>query len=110
MISQDVVLVRYGEIALKDSWTRQSWERILKSNIAFCLNKAGVDHRISGSEGRIFVHTPDVRAAAIASQVFGVVSASPAQSVPSNLEDISRAAVEVAAKTMERAMQSGAAI
>jgi len=61
MISQDVVLVRYGEIALKDSWTRQSWERILKSNIAFCLNKAGVDHRISGSEGRIFVHTPDVR-------------------------------------------------
>jgi thiamine biosynthesis protein ThiI len=110
MISQDVVLVRYGEIALKDSWTRQSWERILKSNIAFCLNKAGVDHRISGSEGRIFIHTPDVRAAAIASQVFGVVSASPAQVVPSNLEDISRAAVEVAAKTMERAMQSGAAI
>ena len=110
MISQDVVLVRYGEIALKDSWTRQSWERILKSNIAFCLHKAGVDHRISGSEGRIFIHTPDVRAVGVAAQVFGVVSASSAQTVPSNLDDISRAAVQTALDSMERGMQSGSAL
>ena len=106
MISQDVVLVRYGEIALKDSWTRQSWERILKSNIAFCLKRAGVDHRVSGSEGRIFVHTQDVRAVGIAAQVFGVVSASSAMTVPSNLEDISRAAVEVAAERMGAAART----
>lgn len=110
MISQDVVLVRYGEIALKDSWTRQSWERILKSNIAFCLHRAGVDHRISGSEGRIFIHTQDMRAVEIAAQVFGVVSVSSAQTVPSNLDDISRAAVQTALDGMERAMQAGSAV
>ena len=107
MISQDVVLVRYGEIALKDSWTRENWERILASNIAFCLHRAGVDHRVSRGEGRIFVHTPDVRACKITAQVFGVVSASSARTVASNLEVISQAAVEVA---MEAAMQSDAAI
>ncbi|MGB4652686.1 tRNA uracil 4-sulfurtransferase ThiI [Methanothrix sp.] len=107
MISQDVVLVRYGEIALKESWTRQSWERILKSNIAFCLHKAGVDHRISGSAGRIFIHSTDVRAAGIATQIFGVVSASSARTVPPNLDDISRAAVQTAENAMAEAVRSG---
>ena len=96
MISQDVVLVRYGEITLKDSWTRQSWERILAGNIAFYLQKAGVEYRSERGEGRIFVFTSDPRASEIISRVFGVVSASPAFSVPSHLEEIYRAAVALA--------------
>jgi thiamine biosynthesis protein ThiI len=97
-IGQDVVLVRYGEITLKDSWTRQNWERILASNIAFELRKAGLEHRITRDEGRIFVHTPDPRASEIVARVFGVVSASPARAVNSDLEHICEAAVEVALK------------
>ena len=96
MIFQDVVLVRYGEITLKDSWTRQNWERILASNIAFSLHKAGVEHKVIRGEGRIFVHTPDVRASEIAARVFGVVSTSPARTVSSDLEEMSRLAVEIA--------------
>src|SRR5512136_1972864 len=96
MISQDVVLVRYGEITLKDSWTRQNWERILASNIAFSLHQAGVEHKVARGEGRIFVHTPDIRASGIAARVFGVVSASPARTVPSDLEKICQSAVDVA--------------
>lgn len=96
MISQDVVLVRYGEITLKDSWTRQNWERILASNIAFSLHRAGVEHKVIRGEGRIFVHTPDVRASEIAARVFGVVSTSPARTVASDLEEMSRLAVEIA--------------
>ena len=61
MISQDVVLVRYGEITLKDSWTRQNWERILAGNIAFSLHRAGVEHKMERGEGRIFVHTSDLQ-------------------------------------------------
>ena len=94
MISQDVVLVRYGEITLKDSWTRQSWERILAGNIAFYLQKAGVEYRSERGEGRIFVFTSNPRASEIISRVFGVVSTSPASTVPSTLEEIARAAVE----------------
>jgi thiamine biosynthesis protein ThiI len=96
MIFQDVVLVRYGEITLKDSWTRQNWERILASNIAFSLHKAGVEHKVIRGEGRIFVHTPDVRASEIAARVFGVVSTSSARTVSSDLEEMSRLAVEIA--------------
>ena len=96
MISQDVVLVRYGEITLKDSWTRQSWERILAGNIAFYLQKAGAEYRSERGEGRIFVFTSDPRASEIISRVFGVVSASPATTVPSALEEIARAAVDLA--------------
>jgi thiamine biosynthesis protein ThiI len=96
MISQDVVLVRYGEITLKDSWTRQNWERILAGNIAFSLHKAGVEHKMERGEGRIFVHTSDSRASEIVARVFGVVSTSPAITVASDLGEISRAAVELA--------------
>ncbi len=96
MISQDVVLVRYGEITLKDRWTRQNWERILAGNIAFTLGRAGLEHKITRGEGRIFVHTTDPRAGEIAARVFGVVSTSPAKAVMPDLEQICQAAVEAA--------------
>ena len=107
MISQDVVLVRYGEITLKDSWTRQNWERILAGNIAFSLHRAGVEHKMSRGEGRIFVHTSDPRASEIAARVFGVVSTSPARTVASDLEEISQAAVELALRQSRHLLPFG---
>jgi thiamine biosynthesis protein ThiI len=98
MISRDVVLVRYGEITLKDRWTRQNWERILAGNIAFSLGRAGLEHKITRGEGRIFIHTTDPRASEIAARVFGVVSTSPARAVKPDLEQICQAAVEAALK------------
>ncbi|HSD57377.1 MAG TPA: tRNA uracil 4-sulfurtransferase ThiI [Methanotrichaceae archaeon] len=96
MISQNVVLVRYGEVTLKERWTRQSWERILAANIAFNLRKAGLEHRITRDEGRIFVHTAAPEAAQIAARTFGVVSTSPAEAVSPDINEISRAAVDLA--------------
>jgi thiamine biosynthesis protein ThiI len=55
-----------------------------------------VEHKVIRGEGRIFVHTPDVRASEIAARVFGVVSTSPARTVSSDLEEMSRLAVEIA--------------
>jgi thiamine biosynthesis protein ThiI len=98
MIPRDVVLVRYGEITLKDRWTRQNWERILAGNIAFSLGSAGLEHKLTRGEGRIFVHTTDPRAGEIAARVFGVVSTSPAKAVMPDLEQICQAAAEAALK------------
>jgi thiamine biosynthesis protein ThiI len=98
MISQDVVLVRYGEITLKDRWTRQNWERILAGNIAYDLRNAGLEHKVTRGEGRIFIQTPDPRASEIAARVFGVVSTSPARAVAPDLKEICQAAVEMALK------------
>ena len=97
-----MVLVRYGEIALKDRWTRQSWERLLASNLAFDLRKAGIEHRLAKSEGRIFICTPDSLAARIAARVFGVVSSSPARTLLPDVGEISRAAEEMALRIRPR--------
>ncbi len=96
MPSPDSVLVRYGEIALKDAWTRKSWERTLASNIVFYLKEAGIDHQLSLERGRIFVLAPDPRAAAIIADVFGVVSTSPVWTCEPDLETIERVASQIA--------------
>jgi len=98
MISSDVVLVRYGEITLKDRWTRSNWEHILAANISSDLQFAGLDYRITRAGGRIIVHTADPRAAGIVSRVFGVISASPAITARPDIAEISRLAVEVASQ------------
>lgn len=98
MISFDSVLVRYGEIALKDAWTRKSWERILASNIGFNLKEAGIDHRMSLERGRIFVATSDSRAPQIVADVFGVVSASPVWTAKPDIEEVAKVASDIAAE------------
>ncbi|MHC1631011.1 MAG: tRNA uracil 4-sulfurtransferase ThiI [Methanotrichaceae archaeon] len=96
MVILDSVLVRYGEIALKDPWTRNNWERILASNIAFELQKAGIEYQISRERGRIFVHTRNPRACGLIANVFGVVSVSPVCTVRPNIKKVSDVASELA--------------
>ncbi len=98
MTSFDSVLVRYGEIALKDAWTRKSWERILASNIVFNLKEAGIDHKVSLERGRIFVLASDPRAPQIAADVFGVVSASPVWTCEPVIEAVAKVASQIAAE------------
>lgn len=98
MASFDSVLVRYGEIALKDPWTRKSWERTLASNIVHDLKEAGIDHRASLERGRIFVETSNPRAPEILSNVFGVVSTSPVRSCKPDLGAIAAVASDLAAE------------
>ena len=97
MTSFDSVLVRYGEIALKDPWTRKSWERTLASNIGFNLKEAGIDHSLSLERGRIFVETSDPRAPYVIADVFGVVSASPVVTIEPDIDLIAEAASDLAA-------------
>jgi len=98
MTSFDLVLVRYGEIALKDAWTRKSWERILASNIVFDLKGAGIDHALSLERGRISVSTSDPRAPQIIADVFGVVSASPVWTCEPDIEAVAKVASQIAAE------------
>jgi len=96
MTSFDSVLVRYGEIALKDAWTRKSWERILASNIVYNLKEAGIDHEVSMERGRIFVLASDPRAPQIAADVFGVVSVSPVWTCEPAIEAVAKVASQIA--------------
>lgn len=84
----DVVLVRYGELALKSSGIRNLYEKLLMKNIAAMLASREIPYsQIRREWGRIFIETTSAKdAARAAADVFGVVSTSPAVSAESSLE------------------------
>ena len=87
-VPTDVVIVRYGELALKSSGIRNWYEKILIKNIAAMLNSRGVPYsRIRREWGRIFIETIDSHAAEAIANVFGVVSTSAALTTEPSLKD-----------------------
>jgi thiamine biosynthesis protein ThiI len=95
-----VVLVRYGEIALKSTPTRVRFEKLLLSNIRSMVGKMD---RVYRKRARIVVETDSPkRVSRILSRVPGVVSCSPAVRVPSDLREITEAAVAIAKRSIRK--------
>jgi thiamine biosynthesis protein ThiI len=94
----DVVLVRYGELALKSSGIRDWYEKLLVKNIAAMLDSRGIQYsQIRREWGRIFIETADSRTAAeAAADVFGVVSTSPAVTAEPSLEKAANVCADLA--------------
>ena len=87
-VQKDVVIVRYGELALKSPGIRNWYEKILIKNIAAMLNSRGIPFsRIRREWGRIFIETINSHAAEAVANVFGVVSTSSALTTEPSLED-----------------------
>jgi thiamine biosynthesis protein ThiI len=75
-------MVRYGEIGIKSEQIRRKYERLLIKNIEAMLGENGIPFDdIVRERGRIFVLSPDARAAGAVSRVFGVVSVSPVAAI-----------------------------
>jgi len=92
----DVVIVRYGEIALKGPYIRNQYEKILISNISSMLDAQHIKYdSISRDWGRIYIHTDDPAVVEIAVRVFGVVSASWALTCEPTLESAALVAVDI---------------
>lgn len=88
----DVVLVRHGEIGVKSDQVRRKMETRLAGNVNSLLADRGIDGDVDRTRNRIFVHTDDPEGATdIATDTFGVVSASPAATVEPTIEAISAA-------------------
>ena len=87
-VPTDVVIVRYGELALKSPGIRNWYEKILIKNIVAMLDSRGIPYsRIRREWGRIFIETIDSHAAEAVADVFGVVSTSAALTTEPSLED-----------------------
>lgn len=87
-ISPDVVIVRYGELALKSTGVRNWYEKILIKNIAAMLDSRDIPYsQIRREWGRVFIESTDPRAAEAAADVFGIVSTSPALTTEPTLEN-----------------------
>ncbi|MDP2218163.1 MAG: tRNA uracil 4-sulfurtransferase ThiI [Methanolobus sp.] len=93
----DVVIVRYGELALKSSSVRNWYEKTLMSNIEAMLRQYGVSYSgISREWGRVFIHGTDLNTSRIVADVFGVVSTSPARTTEASIEAASKMCAEIA--------------
>ena len=88
-----LILVRYGEVALKGG-NRGQFIKRLRHNIRDCLKKHGLDGEVRSTRGRIMVETDDVDAAVEGiRKVFGLVSLSPVAEGPSSMDFIKEEAL-----------------
>ena len=88
-----LVLVRYGELALKSAPVRREFEHRLRQNILAQFASAGVPCRIRSDHGHVYVEADEGDAAVrLLRRTFGVTSVSRAVEVPTD-RDAMRAAL-----------------
>lgn len=89
-----LVLVRYGELALKSAPVRREFEHRLRQNILAQFVREGATCRLRADHGHVYVEADDgVLAARLLRRTFGVTSISEAVEVPTDRAAI-RAAFE----------------
>ncbi len=91
-----LILLRYGEIALKGQ-NRAYFTRRLRRNVRACLKANGLSGQVWQEGQRLYLETDQPEAAMAAVQrVFGLASLSPVFTVAADLEAIAQEAVAVA--------------
>jgi tRNA uracil 4-sulfurtransferase len=94
-----VLLIRFGEIALKSRYVRRQLRDRLIANIQDLFAAEGTECVTEADEARVYVHVDDVGAArAILARVFGIVSMSPAIETRAALDAIRSTVLEEAAR------------
>ena len=94
-----VLLVRFGELALKSRFVRRQLRDRLVANIQDLFAAEGVECITEADEARVYVHVDDVaKAHTILSRVFGIVSLSPATEVHSDLDSLRQAVLSEASR------------
>ncbi|MFB6081987.1 MAG: tRNA sulfurtransferase [Halanaeroarchaeum sp.] len=98
----DAVLVRHGDIGVKSSSVQAAMERRLAEAIETMLDERGIEGRVEREPGRLIVRTDEpVAATEAATDVFGVLSASPVRTVEPTLAAIGDALAETARATYD---------
>lgn len=101
-----LILVRYGEIALKSEPVRRIYEKRLKDNIKAGLKNVGIKNKMSRTRGRMFIKVPTRKmdkAAKVLERMFGIVSFSVVEHLEtSKIKDVQRFVRENYAKWIPR--------
>ena len=99
----DLILVRYGEIALKGRETRRRFESILVNNIKNALNTENISNKINKEMGRIFIHTTQIdKSISVLKKIFGITSISPCNKIESKIESISKLAIKISKEKIDK--------
>jgi len=92
-----LLLVRYGELALKSPPVRREFESTLRRNILDQFVREGIPGRIRSDRGHLYVETDDASTGVrLVRRVFGVTSVSPVVEVASDPEVIRTRLLELA--------------
>lgn len=90
-MNYELIIVRYGEIALKGKETRKRFENILVSNIKKALKTQNISNTIKKEWGRIYVYTTEINEViCVLKKIFGITSISPAVQTKSDFNSISK--------------------
>lgn len=90
-----LIIVRYGEISLKSSYVRKNFVNILIKNIKKGLSTENISNEIKKERGRIYIFTEKIDLSLnVLKKIFGIVSFSPSIKTNSDLNNISKKAVE----------------
>ena len=96
-----VLLVRFGELALRSRFVRRQLRDRLVANIQDLFAAEGVECITEADEARVYVHANDLeRARGILGRVFGVVSFSPATEVHADLDSLRKVVLSEAARSL----------
>lgn len=97
-----LIIVRYGEIALKGKETRKRFENTLISNIKNALGK-NLSNKIIKEWGRIYVYTTQIdQCLNVLQRIFGITSISPALQTLSNMDSMSILAVNISKEELNK--------
>ena len=93
----ELIIVRYGEIALKGKETRRRFENTLVNNIKNALNKKNISSTIKKEWGRIYIYSPQInKGVNVLKKIFGITSVSLAMQTESDFKSISKIALDIA--------------
>jgi len=92
-VNYELIIIRYGEIALKGKETRRRFENILVSNIKNALKNQNISNTIRMEWGRIYLYTTEINEAiCVLKKIFGITSISPVLQTKSDFNSISKIA------------------
>ena len=86
----ELIIVRYGEIALKAKQTRKRFESILVNNIKDSLKIKNLNFNLKKEWGRIYIYSDEIKECLnVLQKIFGISSISPAIQTNSRIKEIS---------------------
>lgn len=92
----NLIIVRYGEIALKGKAVRKRFEDILISNITKAFKMNNISSKIEKEWGRIYIYIDNVKESIdILRKIFGIISISPALQTKSDMNSISKLSLKI---------------
>lgn len=95
-MKNNLIIIRYGEIALKGEVTRNRFEDTLVNNIINALKTKKITCKIKKERGRIFLITDQIKDSInVLQKIFGIKSISPTLKTNSDIEDMSKFAIKL---------------